>query len=553
MPQGKPLIVQSDLTLLLDVNDPSSEECRDRILAFAELVKSPEYIHSHRISRLSLWNASTAGHSAETVLETLRAYCRYPIPLPVQHFIVEESAKYGRLLLENKQGKYILQGDPDLLREMEKLPAVQKLLHKRLKSGFEIKKHLRGEIKRVLANCGYPLKDNVGYEEGKPLPLQLSELDSKLQRFKLRPYQEDALRSFMAGGNEGGSGVIVLPCGAGKTIVGLAAIELLKTYSLILTPNVAAAHQWKRELLDKCRIPVEWVGEYTSEKKEIRPVTITTYQMLTYTKNGKFPHYDKLNQENWGFIIYDEVHLLPAPIFRLTADLQSKRRLGLTATLIREDGLESEVFSLIGPKKYDVPWKQLEQKGWIAETACYEITVPFDEQAKTQYLQAPERQKYRIAAENANKLQVIRSLLRTHQADQILIIGQYVEQLKQIARELKLPLITGQTPPHKREELYDCFRDGEISCLVVSKVANIAIDLPDANVAIQISGAFGSRQEEAQRLGRLLRPNRDQKQSLFYTIITEESYEQERATHRQLFLIEQGYEYSWLRPEELLK
>lgn len=549
---GKPLIVQSDLTLLLDVNDPSSDECREQILAFAELVKSPEHVHTYKISRLSLWNASTAGYTAEQILTVLRTFSRYPIPVHAQTYIWDETAKYGRLVLQKGEHALVLTGDPSLLEEIVRLPSIQQFVLRKNSRELLIHETKRGSLKQTLAKFGFPVKDLVGYVDGTPLQIDFREVTASGRRFSLRSYQSEAVNAFLAGGAEGASGIVVLPCGAGKTMVGLVAMTRLKTQTLILTPNLAAAHQWKSEILDKCEIPPGSIGEYTSERKEVRPVTIATYQMLTYTRDGKFPHFDKLNQNRWGFIIYDEVHLLPAPVFRITAELQSTRRLGLTATLVREDGAETEVFSLIGPKKFDIPWKQLEQKGWIAETVCYEVGVRFDESSRRRYLKSSDRQKYRVAAENPNKLLVIRALLRLHGNDQVLIIGQYVEQLKQVAKELQVPLITGQTPMRKREELYDKFRAGEISVLVVSKVANIAIDLPDANVAIQISGAFGSRQEEAQRLGRLLRPNLDQSQSKFYTIVTADSLEQEKAMHRQLFLIEQGYEYVWLEADELL-
>lgn len=549
---GKPLIVQSDLTLLLDVNDPSSDECREQILAFAELVKSPEHVHTYKISRLSLWNASTAGYTAEQILSVLRTFSRYPIPVHAQTYIWDETAKYGRLVLQKGEHALVLTGDPSLLVEIVRLPSIQQFVLRKNSRELLIHETKRGSLKQTLAKFGFPVKDLVGYVDGTPLQIDFREVTASGRRFSLRSYQSEAVNAFLAGGAEGASGIVVLPCGAGKTMVGLVAMTRLKTQTLILTPNLAAAHQWKSEILDKCEIPPGSIGEYTSERKEVRPVTIATYQMLTYTRDGKFPHFDKLNQNRWGFIIYDEVHLLPAPVFRITAELQSTRRLGLTATLVREDGAETEVFSLIGPKKFDIPWKRLEQKGWIAETVCYEVGVRFDESSRRRYLKSSDRQKYRVAAENPNKLLVIRALLRLHGNDQVLIIGQYVEQLKQVAKELQVPLITGQTPMRKREELYDKFRAGEISILVVSKVANIAIDLPDANVAIQISGAFGSRQEEAQRLGRLLRPNLDQSQSKFYTIVTADSLEQEKAMHRQLFLIEQGYEYVWLEADELL-
>ncbi|WP_018133260.1 DNA repair helicase XPB [Effusibacillus pohliae] len=549
MATGKPLIVQSDRTLLLEVNDPTFKTVRDAILPFSELIKSPEHVHSYRISRVSLWNASTSGLTAESILGTLRAYSRYPIPLNVQQFIVEETEKYGRLVLKKRNQKVLLTGDRTLLAELGQHPAVSQMIAKATGGGLEVPAAMRGEIKRVLAKLGYPVKDLVGYSEGAPLPIRLGQSDQPPGGFRLRPYQEEAVRAFLASG----SGVIVLPCGAGKTVVGLAAMAAIRANTLILTPNVAAVQQWMREIADKCEVPDGALGEYTTDCKQVKPITVTTYQMLTYTRNGRYPHYEKLNQGGWGLIIYDEVHLLPAPVFRLTAELQSTRRLGLTATLVREDGAEAEVFSMIGPRVFDIPWKQLEQQGWIAETACYEIGVPADEATRIRYLSSPDRQKYRIAAENPLKLRVIRSLLRSHAEDRVLIIGHYVEQLKRIARDLNAPLITGQTDSRKRVALFQQFREGAISVLVVSKVANIAIDLPNANVAIQVSGSFGSRQEEAQRLGRLLRPNADGRPSRFYSLVTKQTCEQERALHRQLFLVEQGYEYKTIDAEKWLR
>lgn len=553
MAAGKPLIVQSDMTLLLEVSDPMFETVRDRILPFAELVKHPEHVHSYRISPVSLWNASTSGLTAESILGILRQYSRYPIPLNVQMMILEETAKYGRLVLKKRKRKLFLEGDPDLLREIGQLPAIGGLLSGLAGDGLEFPLQMRGEIKRILTKSGYPVKDLVGYVKGASLSIRFRQAGNKTPGVVLRPYQEEAVRSFLAGGDEGGSGVVVLPCGSGKTVVGLAAMAALQTHTLILAPNSEAVGQWKREIEAKCEVPAGSVGEYTSKRKEIKPITVTTYQMLTYAKNGRYPHFKKLNNGRWGLVVYDEVHLLPAPIFRLTAELQSARRLGLTATLIREDGAESEVFSMIGPKKYEVPWKRLEQEGWIARTACFEIGVPLDEETQTRYLSSPVREKYRIAAENPLKLQVVRALLSRHANDRVLIIGQYLDHLKRIARELNAPLVTGRTESRKRVFLYDRFRQGGVRVLVVSKVANIAVDLPDANVAIQISGAFGSRQEEAQRLGRLLCPNANGGGSTFYSLVTIDTCEQERALHRQLFLIEQGYEYKWVHSEEILR
>lgn len=545
--------MQSDFTILLEVKDPLFERVRELILPFAELVKSPEHVHTYRISRVSLWNASTSGYSAERILEILRRFSKYPLPVNVQKFVVEETGKYGRLVLEKANGNLLLRGDSGLLGEIAEQTSFKQIRLRKTKNGLLFREEFRGEVKRVLAKFGYPVKDLVGYTLGDPLPIRLRQSFSESGGLLLRPYQQDAVRSFLAGDTADGSGVVVMPCGSGKTVVGLAVMASLQTHTLILTPNVMAVHQWQREIADKCEVPAGAVGEYTTDCKEVKPITITTYQMLTYSKNGSYPHFNKLNQGRWGLIIYDEVHLLPAPVFRLTAELQSTRRLGLTATLIREDGAETEVFSMIGPKKYDVPWKHLEYQGWIARTVCYEVGVPLESTARTRYITASDRQKYRVAAENPLKLDVIRSILRKHAEDRVLIIGHYVDQLKKIARELQVPLITGQALMPAREALFQQFREGTIPVLAVSRVANIAVDLPDANVAIQISGTFGSRQEEAQRLGRLLRPNSDGRPSSFYSLVSKDTCEQEKALHRQLFLAEQGYEYIWIDANEMLQ
>ncbi|HEU4965381.1 MAG TPA: DNA repair helicase XPB [Bacilli bacterium] len=551
MSTSKPLIVQSDGTLLVEAAHPDYPALRDLLLRFAELLKSPDHFHTYRLSRISLWNAAAKGSTAEEVLGVLHGYSRYPLPMHLQQLVLHEMNKYGSLLLVQGDGCYELQGDRSLLEEIRLLPELKPYKTGRKRTVLQLKEGSRGPVKRLLAKHGYPVVDQIGYVDGQTLPLNLRTKTGQGHAFLLRPYQTEAVDAFLAGGAEGGSGVVVLPCGAGKTVVGLTAIARVQAYTLVLTPNVLAARQWIAELLDKTDLDPFQVGEYTSDRKEVKPITVTTYQMLTYRKGDVYPHFDRLNQEPWGLIVYDEVHLLPAPIFRLTADVQSTRRLGLTATLVREDGAESDVFSLIGPKKYDVPWKEMEANGYIAETTCYEISVPMPHDWRIRYVSAPQRQKYRVASLNPRKIDVIQALLRRHHGDRILIIGQYLEQLDQVAEALQAPLLTGQTPIVERERLFHAFKSGELRLLIVSKVANVAIDLPDANVAIQISGAFGSRQEEAQRIGRLLRPKSDGSTSSFYTIVSRDTVDNELANHRQLFLTEQGYAYRVLEAEQL--
>jgi DNA excision repair protein ERCC-3 len=570
----KPLIVQSDGTLLVEAAHPEYPELRDQLVRFAELLKSPDHFHTYRLSRISLWNAAANGCTPEQVLTLLHAHSRYALPLHLQQLVLAEMNKYGSLQLVAGSGCHILQGERALLEEIRELSGVKEHLQGRKRTVLEVKESSRGPLKRLLAKHGYPVQDLVGYREGEPLPLNLRAKTRAGRALLLRSYQVQAVRAFHADG----SGVVVLPCGAGKTVVGIAAMAAAQTHTLVLTPNIVAARQWRRELLDKTDLDESQIGEYTAEQKEIKPVTITTYQMLTYASNGKtdkigttdkirktgtsstsgpaektYPHFNRLNEQRWGLIVYDEVHLLPAPIFRLTADVQSTRRLGLTATLVREDGAESDVFSLIGPKKYDVPWKEMERGGFIAPTTCYEVTVSMAHDWRVKYMDAAQRQKYRIASENPRKLDVLQALLRRHEHDRVLIIGQYLEQLQRVAEAVGAPVLTGKTPTSERERLFDLFRRGELRVLIVSKVANVAIDLPDANVAIQISGAFGSRQEEAQRIGRLLRPKRDGGESHFYTVVTRDTVDRETANHRQLFLTEQGYVYRVLDAEDLDK
>jgi len=540
-----PLIVQSDRSMLLEVDNPRYEDARDCLSRFADLEKSPEHIHTYRISALSLWNAAAAGHNAREILGWLDAFSKYPVPENVAVDIREYIGKYGKLKLVKQDGGRLLLVSDDklLLEEVARTATVSKHLEGKAPDGnLFVKEGARGLVKQALIKVNYPVEDLAGYLSGAALDVSLACSD----RFRLRRYQENAARAFYAGGGvEGGTGVVVLPCGAGKTIVGMAVIDLVKTHTLILTTGRTAVGQWRRELLEKTTLSPEQVGEYTAESKQIRPITVTTYQILTYRKSRveEFLHFGLFSEGDWGLIIYDEVHLLPAPVFRATADIQARRRLGLTATLIREDGREDDVFSLVGPKKYDLPWKELEAQGWIATAHCIEVRVDLDPTQKSQYALAAQRGKFRIASENPRKAAVVRRLMANHPDDQILIIGGYINQLKLFARGIDAPLITGQTPQAERDRLYAAFRAGEIRVLIVSKVANFAIDLPDASVAIQVSGTFGSRQEEAQRLGRILRPKSDGGQAYFYSVVTRSTRDQEFAVNRQLFLTEQGYSY----------
>ena len=543
-----PLIVQSDRTILLEVDHPQHAEARDALAQFAELEKSPEHIHTYRLSPLSLWNAAAGGMDANMVIELLTRYSKYSIPTNITVDIREYMSRYGRI-------KLIREGDALLLTSQDTALMAEILHHKRTQPylirqldshTIQVDASRRGHIKQALIHIGFPAEDLAGYTDGSPLPLKLEPSTKQGLDFSPRNYQYAAAAAFYANGSpSGGSGVVVLPCGAGKTIVGLAAMADIQRATLILTPNTVAVRQWIAEILDKTDIPPEMVGEYTGDRKNICPITVSTYQILTYRRSeaDDFPHFSLFTSFDWGLIIYDEVHLLPAPVFRITAEIQARRRLGLTATLVREDGRESDVFSLIGPKKYDVPWRELEKQGWIATAECHEIRVSMTEDEQMNYAVAEEREKYRLAAESPAKLVVTRMLAEKHRDDQVLIIGQYIEQLKLLAEELQAPLLTGRSSTAQREKLYDQFRRGELKRLVVSKVANFAIDLPDANVAIQVSGTFGSRQEEAQRLGRILRPKSDGSLAYFYSIVTRDTRDQEFSANRQLFLTEQGYRY----------
>jgi DNA excision repair protein ERCC-3 len=551
---AKPVIVQSDNTLLLEVDNPDFETARDSIAPFAELEKSPEHIHTYRISPLSLWNAAASGMDFQAILDVLKVFSRYEIPEVVKATIREQMLRYGLIKLE-KRGDDIFLTSTDyiLLSEIMNHRRVEQFIEERVDDhNIRIKKNFRGHIKQALIKTGFPVEDLAGYEEGDPCQIDLRDTCRNGKEFTVRDYQQSALNAFHKGGGpDGGSGIVVLPCGAGKTIVGIAIMSLLKTNTLILVTNTIALRQWREELIDKTFLDPELVGEFSGEKKEIKPITIATYNILTYRreKNGEFEHFEIFSSNNWGLIIYDEVHLLPAPVFRMTSEIQSRRRLGLTATLVREDGMETDVFSLIGPKKFDLPWKILEKSNWIASAQCTEVRVDLPDTMRMGYSVAKDRDKFRIASENPEKTEIIRMLIEKHAGANILIIGQYISQLKEFAESSGYPLITGSTPLAERVRLYHEFRTGVIKTLVVSKVANFSIDLPDANVAIQISGTFGSRQEEAQRLGRVLRPKQGDNTAFFYTIITSNSVEEKFAHNRQLFLTEQGYSYNILNRE----
>ncbi len=544
-----PLIVQGDRSILVEVDNPKYGEARDAMAPFAELEKSPEHIHTYRLTPLSLWNAAAAGMSAEEMIEILRQYSKFPLPSNLPTDLAELVGRYGRVRLR-RDGEFLLLecDDRPLLEELVRQPRVREFLGDRVDAtSFRVDPAFRGVLKQSLIAVGYPAEDLAGYTEGAALALGLRPMCRSGLPFVVRDYQRDAADTFYAGGDvRGGSGVIVLPCGAGKTIVGIAAMALMQRSTLVLTTGITAVKQWRREILDKTDLTDDQIAEYTGETKKIAPVTLATYQIITHRpdKDEEFPHFKIFDQRDWGLVIYDEVHLLPAPVFRVTAQLQARRRLGLTATLIREDGREEDVFSLIGPKKYDVPWRELESRGWIAEASCTEIRVALPEPLRMEYAVAEWRNKYRIASENPAKDDVVAALLERYPNKRVLIIGQYLKQLRQLRKRFDIPLIMGQTPSAEREDLYDQFRRGKLHRLILSKVGNFALDLPDANVLIQVSGTFGSRQEEAQRLGRILRPKSGGEVAHFYTLVTRDTRELDFAHHRQLFLTEQGYSYS---------
>ena len=546
---GNPLIVQSDRTLLLDVHSPRAEEARAAILPFAELVKSPEHIHTYHISPISLWNAASAGFSPTDIAGVLNDFTRYPVPESIITSFKDTMSRYGKIRLvsgpDSPPDELLLStSEKTVLAEIDAAKNLQKYLEK-CPQGFRLKITARGSVKRELIRMGWPVRDEAPFVSGEPLDLELRETCASGQAFTLRDYQTEAARAVLGNGGPGsGYGVVVLPCGSGKTIVGMIIMSLLKTNTLILSANTAAVHQWMEELLDKTWLKPEEIAEYSGDSKSVAPVTVATYQIITWRpgKEAEFPHFKLFRERPWGLIIYDEVHLLPAPVFRVTAELQAVRRLGLTATLVREDGEEDAVFSLVGPKRYDVPWKDLENKGWIEGAFCTEIRIDLPENLKIPYAVAPNREKYRIASENPLKNEAVLQLIENHPDDQILVIGQYIRQLEELGRLLNVPLITGKTPNSERERIYGDFKRGKVRIIVVSRVANFAIDLPDASMAIQVSGSFGSRQEEAQRLGRILRPKK--RNSWFYTLVSHYTVEEDFAANRQQFLAEQGYKYS---------
>ncbi len=541
-----PLIVQSDKTLLLEVDHPDALACRMAIAPFAELERSPEHVHTYRLTPLGLWNARAAGHDAESVVDALLRFSRYPVPHALLVDVAETMDRYGRLQLVNDpaHGLVLRALDRAVLIEVAKSKKLAGMLGARLDDdSIAVHGSERGRLKQALLKLGWPAEDLAGYVDGEAHPIALRE-----EGWTLRSYQREAVQQFWAGG----SGVVVLPCGAGKTLVGAAAMAEASATTLILVTNTVAGRQWKRELIARTTLTEEEIGEYSGERKEIRPVTIATYQVLTTRRGGAFPHLDVFGARDWGLVVYDEVHLLPAPIFRFTADLQARRRLGLTATLVREDGREGDVFSLIGPKRYDAPWKDIEAQGWIAPAECTEVRVTLTDEERMAYATAEPEERYRVAATARTKLPVVRALADRHKDDQVLVIGGYIDQLHALSEYLDAPVVQGATTNKERERLFDAFRAGEISTLVISRVGNFSIDLPEAAVAIQVSGTFGSRQEEAQRLGRVLRPKADGRQAHFYTVVARDTIDTEYAAHRQRFLAEQGYAYTIVDADDVL-
>ena len=531
-----PLIVQSDRTVLLEVGHPAATDARHALAVFAELERAPEHIHTYRITRLGLWNARAAGHTAEEMLGTLETYSKFPVPAVVATDIADTVSRYGRVVIErDAEGLYLESESPAILTEVTRSSKLEPLLGEKT-SDTVVRLHAfaRGIVKQELLSIGWPAEDRAGFTEGQHLDLGFAG-----GNWEMRGYQRKAVELF----SDSGAGVVVLPCGAGKTVVGIGAMVEAQSSTLILVTNSVSARQWRDEILARTSLTEDEIGEYSGERKEIRPVTIATYHILTAKRGGQFAHLPLLDANDWGLIIYDEVHLLPAPVFKLTADLQARRRLGLTATLVREDGKEGDVFSLIGPKRFDAPWKDIEAQGFIAPARCVEVRVLLDSDERMEYAIANDRQRFRIAATSPAKQRIIQRLIDKHPDDQILVIAQYLDQIDDVREQFGLPTITGATPVDEREVLYDQFRRGEIKVMVVSKVANFSVDLPDASVAIQISGSFGSRQEEAQRLGRILRPKSDGRSAVFYTVVARDTVEQDFAQNRQRFLTEQGYAY----------
>jgi DNA excision repair protein ERCC-3 len=541
-----PLIVQSDKTLLLEVDHDQADACRRAIAPFAELERAPEHVHTYRLTPLGLWNARAAGHDAEQVVDTLLSHSRYPVPHALLVDVAETMARYGRLRLESDpvHGLVLHSTDRPVLEEVLRSKRVRPLVGARL-DGDAVVVHPseRGNLKQALVKLGWPAEDLAGYVDGEAHPIALVE-----DGWKLRPYQREAAEGFW----HGGSGVVVLPCGAGKTLVGAAAMARAGATTLVLVTNTVAARQWRDELVRRTSLTEDEIGEYSGAKKEIRPVTVATYQVMTTRRKGVYTHLELLDAHDWGLIVYDEVHLLPAPIFRMTADLQARRRLGLTATLIREDGREDDVFTLIGPKRYDAPWREIENQGWIAPADCVEVRVTLTEGERLAYATAEPDDRYRLCSTTDTKTRVVEQLVARHAGDQTLVIGQYIDQLDDLAERLDAPVVKGETTVRERQRLYEAFRAGEVPTLVVSKVANFSIDLPEASVAIQVSGTFGSRQEEAQRLGRILRPKSDGRTARFYSVVARDTVDQDFAQHRQRFLAEQGYAYRIVDAEDVL-
>jgi DNA excision repair protein ERCC-3 len=543
-----PLIVQSDKTLLLEVDHDRADDCRKAIAPFAELERSPEHVHTYRLTPLALWNARAAGHDAEQVVDTLLTYSRYAVPHALLVDVAETMDRYGRLRLEKhpSHGLVLVSADRPVLEEVLRAKKVRPMLGDRLggAEGATVAVHPseRGNLKQALLKLGWPAEDLAGYVDG-----EAHAIDLEQDGWVLRPYQREAVDSFW----HGGSGVVVLPCGAGKTIVGAAAMARARATTLILVTNTVSARQWKDELLRRTSLTADEIGEYSGAVKEIRPVTIATYQVMTTRRKGVYSHLELFDAKDWGLVVYDEVHLLPAPIFRMTADLQARRRLGLTATLVREDGREGDVFSLIGPKRYDAPWKDIESQGWIAPADCVEVRVTLPDGERLAYATAEPEERYRLASCTAAKTRLVERLVAKHRGEPTLVIGQYLDQLDEIAAHLDAPMIKGETPVKERERLFNAFRHGELDLLVVSKVANFSVDLPSASVAIQVSGSFGSRQEEAQRLGRLLRPKPNGGAARFYAIVSRDTVDADFAQHRQRFLAEQGYAYRILDADDI--
>ncbi|MCP2030182.1 DNA excision repair protein ERCC-3 [Okibacterium sp. HSC-33S16] len=535
-----PLIVQSDRTVLLEVAHPLAEDARHDLAVFAELERAPEHIHTYRITRLGLWNARAAGHNSDDMLATLEKYSKFAIPTTVSLDIAETVSRYGRLIIErDDENQLVLRStDEAVLTEIAGAKKIAPLLigHP-TPDTYLVDTWARGQLKQELVKLGWPAEDLAGYTPGTP-----HQIDLTLEDWHLRGYQQKAIDNFF----EGGSGVVVLPCGAGKTLVGAGAMATAKTNTLILVTNTVSARQWRDELLRRTSLTEEEIGEYSGQVKEVKPVTIATYQILTAKRKGEYAHLALLDAMDWGLVVYDEVHLLPAPVFKLTAELQARRRLGLTATLVREDGREGDVFSLIGPKRFDAPWKEIEAQGYISPATCYEVRIDLPQSERLTYAAAADDERYRLAATAPAKLDVVRDLVARHKGERILVIGQYLDQIDELAEELDAPKLTGSTPVDERERLFQAFRQGEITVLVVSKVANFSVDLPEATVAIQVSGSFGSRQEEAQRLGRLLRPKESGLSANFYTLVARDTVDQDFAQNRQRFLAEQGYSYTIL-------